>query len=329
MTLERFGWTALRQQEFAVYAADGLLPGRVVGEHRSHFRVATAAGELTAEAPQRMRKSAGERSDLPGVGDFVALRPALGDGPAAIEAVLPRTTALIRKASGEKRPQLLAANIDYVFIVTAPDGDFNLPRLERYLALVRESGADPVVVLNKSDLAQDLPRMIAEISALAPGIAVHTISARDLASLGEIERYFDGNRTIVLIGSSGVGKSTMTNQLLGRVVQATQEVRAHDSRGRHTTTDRQLFQRPSGGSLIDMPGLRGLELWNAAAEAVDAFEDIATLASQCRFANCRHVSEPGCAVRAALDKGEIDADRFARYMKDAPSPEKKGRSGRR
>ncbi|MEQ1672964.1 MAG: ribosome small subunit-dependent GTPase A, partial [Hyphomicrobium sp.] len=146
---------------------------------------------------------------------------------------------------------------------------------------------------------------------------------------GEIERYFDGNRTIVLIGSSGVGKSTMTNQLLGRVVQATQEVRAHDSRGRHTTTDRQLFQRPSGGSLIDMPGLRGLELWNAAAEAVDAFEDIATLASQCRFANCRHVSEPGCAVRAALDKGEIDADRFARYMKDAPSPEKKGRSGRR
>ena len=152
MTLETLGWSQRRQAEFAPYAAEGLAPGRVVGEHRSHYRVATDVMELNAEATGRIRNSAAQRSDLPGVGDFVALRLAAGDGPATIEAVLPRTSALVRKASGEQRPQLLAANLDVVFIVTAPDGDFNLPRIERYLALVADSGASPVIVLNKADL---------------------------------------------------------------------------------------------------------------------------------------------------------------------------------
>lgn len=319
MKLEVLGWNERRQQQFSAYGAEGLMPGRVVGEHRSHYRVATEAAEVTAAASGRIRNEAGERSDLPGVGDFVAIRPAEGDGPAKIEAVLPRITALIRKASGEQRPQLLAANIDVAFIVTAADGDFNLARIERYLALVRESGAEPVIVLNKSDLTHDVIGPISQLEGIAPGVPVHIISARDSDSTREVARYFCGNRTIVLIGSSGVGKSTLTNQLVGGAAQETQEVRAHDSRGRHTTTHRQLFTRPEGGALIDTPGLRGLELWNAPTGVETRFDDIETLAAQCKFRDCRHDREPGCAVRAAVERGDLDAERCANYAKVGPS----------
>ena len=224
MTLEALGWSLRRQEEFVAHAADGLLPGRVVGEHRSHYRVATDATELTARTTGRLRKTALLRSDLPGVGDFVGLRLPLGDGPATIEAVLPRTSALIREAARERRPQLLAANIDVVFIMTAPDGDFSLPRMERYLELVWESGATPVIVVNKADLKNDAMGATSQIEGIAPGVPMHGISARAHNGARDLEQYFQSNRTVVLIGSSGVGKSTLTNQLLGREAQATQEV---------------------------------------------------------------------------------------------------------
>jgi ribosome biogenesis GTPase len=258
-----------------------------------------------------------QRSDLAGVGDFVALRLAPGDGSASIEEVLPRTSALVRKASGEDRPQLLAANVDVVFIVTAPDGDFNLPRIERLLALVGDSGAQPVIVLNKSDLSDDVAGMTGEITTIAPGVPVHAIGARRGDGITEIEQYFAGNRTVGLIGSSGVGKSTLTNQFLGRAAQATQEVRAHDSRGRHTTTHRQLFLRPRGGSIIDTPGMRGVERWLPGNETGGNFDDIETLALECKFSNCRHEAEPKCAVRAAVARGELDAGRVAGYVQRA------------
>jgi ribosome biogenesis GTPase len=315
MALETLGWTGLRQAEFAPYAADGLVPGRVVGEHRSHYRVATDVMELNAGATGRIRNSAAQRSDLPGVGDFVALRLAAGDGPATIEAVLPRTSALVRKASGEQPPQLLAANLDVVFIVTAPDGDFNLSRIERFLALVAGSGAAPVIVLNKVDLTKDVVGTTDQIAAIASGAPVHAISARRHEGIRELEAYFGGNRTVGLVGSSGVGKSTLTNELLGRAAQATQEVRAHDSRGRHTTTHRQLFIRPQGGSIIDTPGMRGVETWNTAKTNEGGFDDIEDLAGQCKFRNCRHDTEPACAVRAAVERGELEAGRLASYHK--------------
>jgi ribosome biogenesis GTPase len=315
MSLEALGWNSQRQAEFEAYAAQGLMPCRVVGEHRSHFRVSTGTSELSAVITGRLRKSAAERSDLPGVGDFVAIRMAEGDGPAPIEAVLRRTSALIRKAAGERRPQLLAANIDVVFIVTALGGDFNLARMERYLALVSESGATPVVVVNKADLPGDVVRPNGQIDGIDPGVPIHAISARAQDGARDLERYFEGNRTVALIGSSGVGKSTLTNRLLGHDAQATQEVRAHDGRGQHTTTHRQLFTRVSGGTVIDSPGLRGLELWNPSTDSKSDFDDIEALASQCRFRDCRHDSEPGCAVRAAVDRGDLDADRFASYVK--------------
>lgn len=313
MTLAALGWSDFRQAEFAALHADGLTPGRVVGEHRSHFRVATSLIELSAEIAGRMRNAATQRSDLPGVGDFVALRLSASNGPATIEAVLPRTSAVVRKASGENRPQLLAANVDVVFIVTAPDGDFNVPRIERLLALVVESGATPVIVLNKTDLTDDVAAVMQQITAVAPGVSVHAVSAH-AHSTNELERYFDGNRTIALIGSSGVGKSTLTNALLGRAAQATQEVRAHDSRGRHTTTHRQLFLRPRGGSIMDTPGMRGIEVWNPGNDATSKFDDIEALALGCKFTNCRHETEPKCAVRAAVARGELDAERVAKYV---------------
>jgi ribosome biogenesis GTPase / thiamine phosphate phosphatase len=261
MKFEAFGWNQLRQEVFAARAADGLVPGRVVTEHRSHLQVVIPHRELSAEVSGRLRNESVQRFDLPGVGDFVALRLAMGDGPAVIEAVLPRTSVLIRKASGENRPQALAANVDVVFIVTTPDGDFNEVRLARLLALVHDGGAAPVIILNKSDLAGDAPALTEQIAHVAPEVPLHVISARAREGLAPIELYFSGNRTIGLIGSSGVGKSTLTNLLLGRDAQATQPVRERDSLGRHTTTHRQLFARSGGGCIIDTPGMRTVESW--------------------------------------------------------------------
>jgi ribosome biogenesis GTPase len=326
MTLEALGWTEQRQTEFAVHGAVGLVPGRVVAEHRSHYRVATDSIELTAGTTGRIRNTAVQRSDLPGVGDFVAVRLAEGDGPATIEVVLPRISALVREAAGERRPQLLAANIDVVFIVTAPDGDFNLPRLERYLALVRNSGAAPVIILNKSDLTSDLAGMTGQIAEIAAGVPIHALSARKRDGTGDIAKYFGGNRTVVLIGSSGVGKSTLTNQLLARDAQATQEVRGHDSRGRHTTTHRQLFTRPQGGSIIDTPGIRGVELWATGKDVNSNFDDIEALALECKFSNCRHETEPSCAVRAAVEHGDLEAGRLASYLKLARPAQLSGKA---
>ncbi|MEQ1714528.1 MAG: ribosome small subunit-dependent GTPase A [Hyphomicrobium sp.] len=314
MTLAALGWTAARQLEFAPFAAQGLVPGRVVVEHRTHFGVATGSSEVTAELTGRLRKSAGQRSDLPGAGDFVALRLAPGDGNATIEAVLERSTALIRKAAGESRPQLLASNVDVVLIVMALDGDFNLPRLERYLALVRGSGALPVIVANKTDLSSDAAARTGEIRALAPDVALHAISARASGAIGALQQYFEGNKTVVLVGSSGVGKSTLTNLLLGEDVQATQDVRKHDNRGRHTTTHRQLFVRPQGGAILDTPGIRGLELWEENENTAPDFADLDELALLCKFRNCQHTQEPACALRAAVQAGELEPQRLAQFV---------------
>ncbi len=317
MMLQSLGWDDRRKLEFRPYAADGLTPGRVVAEHRTHFQVATELAELSATITGRFRSKAAQRTDLPGVGDFVALRPSSGDGPGLIEAILPRSSAFVRKAAGETRPQLVAANVDFVFIVMALDGDFNLQRLQRYLALAAESGAAPIIVINKADIPHVATEIAGQIAEIAPGVPLHIVSARSSTGMLELQQYFGGNRTIALVGSSGAGKSTMTNQLLGQALQATQEVRAHDSRGRHTTTHRQLFIRPQGGAIIDTPGMRGLESWEPSKRVETDFDDIEALAAQCRFRNCRHETEPACAVRAALASGALDADRFARFAKRA------------
>ena len=316
MSLDALGWNKRLQQEFLEHAQGGLMPGRVIGEHRTHFDVAVEGGELTAEIPGRLRNAAKIRSDLPGVGDYVALTPSDGDGPAIIEAVLPRTSAIIRQAAGERRPQLVAANVDIVFVVTALDGDFSLERIMRYLTVIDEGGATPVIVINKSDIGSGLDEALAELRAAAPDVKIDFVCAHNAADVARLEAYFEGGRTIALLGSSGVGKSTLTNQLLGREAQVTQTVREHDNRGRHTTTHRQLFVREGGGSIMDTPGMRGLEMWEAEPMTADdnEFEAIEALALECKFRNCGHTSEPSCAVRAAVNSGEIAADVLERYL---------------
>ena len=302
MSLEKFGWNSYFENEFLRVAEQGAEPGRVALANRELFAVWTASGEREATVSGRLRHSGG---DWPTVGDWVVL-----EGGARIARVLPRLTAFSRKEPGAvTRAQVIAANIDVLFVVAGLDGDFNLRRLERYLLLARESGARPVVVLNKSDLRADAEEVAILTAAL--GAPVVTTSALDGRGLTALEAHMTPCQTAGLTGSSGVGKSTLLNRLLGSERQRVQDVRESDSRGRHTTVRRELFLAPNGWLIVDTPGLRELQLW-AGAESVDlAFADIADLAQQCRFRDCRHQGEPGCAVSS----GGIDEERLASYNK--------------
>ena len=316
MDLHVLGWNSRWRDLFEPYAQDNLTPGRVVAEHRDAYRLETEAGERTGALGGRLRHHAERRLDLPAVGDFVSLRLPAGEGPALVDAVLPRQTVFVRRAAGDRPDdQVIAANIDFVFVMTALDHDMNLRRVERYLAAVWESGASPVVLLNKTDLCDEVDGKIAQIHRVALGVNVHAISALTADGLDAVQRYLKPGLTIGFVGSSGVGKSTLLNRLLGRDVQTTAAVRSHDSRGRHTTTHRELFVLPQGGLVIDTPGMREFHLSNADDGLGAVFVDIEALAADCRFADCAHRQEPGCAVRAAVDRRELDAVRLSAYEK--------------
>jgi ribosome biogenesis GTPase len=300
---------------FAPFAAQGLVPGRVVAGHTRLLRVWTDGGEALAEVAGSLRHLARGPEELPAVGDWVALRPP-DDGPAVILAVLPRRTAFVRRAAGDRScAQVLAANVDSVFLVMGLDGDFNLRRVERALVLAWESGAEPVVLLNKADLCPDVGLRRAEVEAVAPGVPVRVIAARSGEGLDTLAPWLVPGRTVALLGSSGVGKSTLVNRLLGREKQKTGEVLGPDQRGRHTTACRELILLPGGALLLDTPGLRELQLWSDGAGLEAAFEDVQDLAASCRFTDCRHASEPGCAVRAAVEEGRLDAGRLGSFRK--------------
>lgn len=314
--LADLGWEDEWARAFAPYASEGLVPARVAIEFNHIYRVFVEAGEWQAQEAGRIRHRAAGRQELSAVGDWVAVRPTPGEATATIEAVLPRRSRFTRKVAGElTEQQVVAANIDVVFIVMGLDGDYNPRRVERYLLLAYESGATPVVVLNKRDLAADLPAMLAEMSAIAAGTPVHAVSAKRGEGLDALAAYLGRGRTAALLGSSGAGKSTIVNALAGEALVRTAEVRAGDSRGRHTTRHRQLILLPRGGVLVDTPGMRELQLWDAAEGAREAFDDIEALAGDCHFTDCRHRGEPRCAVRAAVDDGQLAADRLDSYLK--------------
>lgn len=316
MELEQLGWTGLHSAAFVPYAADGLIPGRVSLEHTHIYRVMTAEGELLARVSGRLRHHAVARSDFPAVGDWVALEPAATSGDARILAVLPRRSKFSRRAAGDPtEEQIVAANIDTVFLVGGLDNDFNLRRIERYLLVALDSGASPVIVLNKADLVEDAAAKAAEVQLMAPSIPVHAVSCRNAESLGVLRQYLGPGQTGALLGSSGVGKSTIVNRLVGHDLLRTRDVRESDSRGRHTSTARQLVLLPGSGILIDTPGMRELQLWDTGESAAGAFSEIEALASQCRFRDCRHRQEPGCAVRAAAATGELSHVRLDSYLK--------------
>jgi ribosome biogenesis GTPase len=314
MQLESLGWNAGFAVAFTPHLDRGLEAARVAREDRGRYLILAASGELTAEVTGRFRHDARDRVDFPATGDWVAIQS--DQDRASIHAVLPRTSAFIRPASGEtSEEQVLAANVDTAFLVAGLDHDFNPRRLERYVASAWESGAQPVLVLNKVDLVADLDQWIAQAEAVAPGVPVIALSAQTGAGLERLASWIGTGKTVVLLGSSGVGKSTLVNALLGEDRQATSEVRAHDSRGRHTTTARELLVLPGGGVLIDTPGIRALKLAAGEESMAGAFADIEALARSCRFRDCRHDGEPGCAVAAAISGGGLDPTRFESWRK--------------
>lgn len=316
MSLSAWGWNLHFEALWNGGGREGLIPARVIAQHRKYWRVAGDFAECWAEAAGKLRLAADDSENWPAVGDWVAVERRKAGVSTVIQAVLPRRSQFVRKSPGKKlEDQVIAANIDVALLVSALDGDFNPRRLERYLAQCWESGARPVVVLNKADACEDLTARVAEVERVAMGTSVCVLSAKTGQGFDELESFLVGGQTVVLLGSSGVGKSTIVNRLLGELRQETREVRESDSRGRHTTTTRSLFALPGGALLLDTPGLRELQLWDAAGGIAQTFGDIDSLAAQCKFSDCRHAAEPGCAVLAALQEGTLDPARFENRQK--------------
>lgn len=323
ITLADLGWNARFAESFARIAPQvgpesGIRPGRVCAQSESTFALflvdgteapAVMSGRLTALA-------AADPACRPVVGDWVACSPGGGSGAMVIRDVLPRQTVFQRKtATAVTSAQVVAANLTTLFLVVSADAGFNLRRMERYLVQALESGAEPVLLLNKSDLADDPDGLVAELAAIAPGHPVFAVSATHGHGLAPLAPYLAPGRTVALLGSSGVGKSTLVNAIAGTDLRRTGAVREDDRRGRHTTTDRRLLRLPAGALLLDTPGMRELALWADADTVDEAFPDIAALAGGCRFADCAHEAEPGCAVKRAVEAGDLPPKRLKSYLK--------------
>lgn len=317
MTLTSLGWDDVYHAHFQPYENSGFQPARVIRAHKHACDVLTASGPLIAACTGRLLHETLTHAELPAVGDWVVVKPRQSENTADIHAVLPRRTKFSRRAAGDRdMEQIVAANIDTVFLVAALDDNYNLRRIERFLITAWESGAQPVVVLNKTDLHPNPAEAVAEVVAVAPGAPVIALSARESVGLEALNPWLKPGSTVALLGSSGVGKSTIINCLLGEEIQDTGDVSDDNGKGRHTTTRRELLIAPSGALVIDTPGMRELQFWQAGTSAVeDTFDDIRALAGRCRFHNCRHNGEPGCAVQAALNDASLSETRWQSYLK--------------
>jgi ribosome biogenesis GTPase / thiamine phosphate phosphatase len=315
--LEDLGWDDYFSGAFASLKLPDTMPGRVASIEKDNCRVLTASGEFTVQMTGHLRHQAIGKADYPAVGDWLAVQSLPGESKAVIHAILPRKSKFTRQSpGGPTEEQVAAANVDTVFLVSGLDGgrNLNLRRIERYLAVAYASGASPVIVLNKADLCPDIEAQIREVALITQGLPVHGVSATAGTGIGTLKQYLIRGKTAAFLGSSGVGKSALINALLGEERQATGAIRKSDLEGRHTTTRRELILLPGGGAVIDTPGMREIQLWGGEDGLDNAFNDISEIAKGCRFADCRHDAEPGCAVRKALEDGELNEKHFKSYQ---------------
>ena len=312
-----FGWNAHFAQHFQAYRDDdACTPGRVALEYNQFYRIYTANGEMLAETTGKLRYEAESRAELPAVGDWVVLKQRPDQANARIHAILPRKSRFTRKVADRKtEEQVVGANIDTVLLVTSLNQDFKPRRIERYVAVAVESGARPVLVLSKADLCADLADKLAALAALAAHLPIHAVSVKAGLGLDDLAQYFVEGQTVAILGSSGVGKSTLVNHLLGFDRQKVKEIRANDGEGVHTTRHRELVMLPTGGLVLDTPGMREMQLWETDDGVGEVFSDVELLIASCRFSNCGHQAEPGCAIRQALKDGSLTAARYDNYVK--------------
>ncbi len=314
--LRNFGWNDFFEANFSEFAGGEFIPARVAVEHRNYYELYSAIGELTADKAGKLFYSALDGSALPAVGDWLAVKPVANESKAVIHAVLPRLTKFSRKKAGATtEEQIVAANVDSVFIISSLNQELNYRRIERYLTLAWENDVKPVVILSKADLCEDIYGKLAETQAALIGTDVHVVSAKERAGIEELYVYFEGNKTVAVIGSSGVGKSTLINSLLEREKMDVSDISLYKDKGRHTTTHRELSIVPGGGVIMDTPGMREIQLWEGGEGLSELFDDIEQLTLECKFSDCKHDSEPGCAIQAAISAGTLEESRFKSYKK--------------
>jgi len=317
-SLEELGWDSFFSQHFEALQMLDAVPARVVSERRGSYQVYSQYGELSAEVSGKMRYQAATEDQYPAIGDWVVIRPQMNESKAVIHSILPRKSNFSRKEPGAiTNEQIIAANVDVVFIVSALDGGRNLSvgRIERYLSLTLSGGALPVIILNKVDLCPDSTACVQDVESIAFGVPIYPVSATGRIGLDALRRHIAKGQTAAFLGSSGVGKSALINALLGVERQAVGGVRQGDRKGRHTTSGRDLILLPDGGSVIDTPGLREVQMWTDEDHLQQAFKDIETLAERCRFRDCQHHTEPGCAIKAAIREGYLDVSRLQDFRK--------------